>query len=68
MVLLPELAIDRRPRFGAACAKYGKHREICVPPGALDVVDTYLLMERPEVVAASVACLTNHCFSRGSMG
>ncbi len=58
-VLLPELGVDRRTAGAPvtfavqACAKYGKHREVYVPPGALDAVDTYLLLERPEVVAAS---------------
>ena len=32
-----------------ACAKYGKYREIYVPAGAVDAVDNYLLLERPEV-------------------
>lgn len=62
-VLLPELAVGRRPAgepvtFAVqACAKYGKHREVYIPPGALDAVDTYLLLERPEVVAASIKSL-----------
>lgn len=58
-VLLPELGVGRR-RPGEsvefpvqACAKYGKYREIYVPTGALDAVDTFLLVERPELVAAS---------------
>jgi site-specific recombinase XerD len=58
-VLLPELSVGRR-RSGEsvefpvqACAKYGKYREIYVPNGALDAVDNFLLLERPELVAAS---------------
>ena len=62
-VLLPELGVGQRS-VGAsvtfavqACAKYGKHREIYVPAGALDPIDTYLLVERPEVVSASAKSL-----------
>ena len=62
-VLLPELGVGQRSagapvNFAVqACAKYGKHREIYVPPGALDPIDTYLLVERPEVVSASARSL-----------
>ncbi|MBF6221810.1 hypothetical protein IU479_27320 [Nocardia abscessus] len=64
-VLLPELGIEgRRPGKGVefpvqACAKYGKHREIFVPTGALDAVETFLLLERPELVAASAKTLAS---------
>ncbi|PXX06344.1 tyrosine-type recombinase/integrase [Mycolicibacterium moriokaense] len=58
-VLLPELGVGRR-RPGEsvdfavqACAKYGKHREIYVPAAAVDAVENFLLIERPEPVAAS---------------
>jgi integrase len=63
-VLLPELGGgSRRPGepavFGLqACAKYGKHREVFVPAGALDSVDRYLLLERPELAGASARRLT----------
>ena len=58
-VLLPELGVGhRRPgesvEFGVqACAKYGRHREIFVPAGAVDAVENFLLVERPDLVAAS---------------
>jgi hypothetical protein len=62
-VLLPELGVGHR-RHGEpvefavqACAKYGKYREVFVPTGALDAVDNFLLLERPEVVAASAKAL-----------
>ena len=62
-VLLSELGVGwRRPgqavEFAVqACAKYGKHREVFVPAGAVDAVDTFLLLERPEFVAASAKML-----------
>jgi hypothetical protein len=44
--------------FGVqACAKYGKRREVFVPVGAVDAVETFLLLERPELVAASAKML-----------
>jgi len=58
-VLLPELgAGSRRPGEPVvftlqACAKYGKCREVFVPAAALDSVDRYLLLERPELAGAS---------------
>jgi integrase len=58
-VLLPELGIGvSRPGQAAeftvqACAKYGKRRSIYVPEGAIDAVETYLLLERPDLVAAA---------------
>ncbi|MFI5540644.1 hypothetical protein ACIA5H_30045 [Nocardia sp. NPDC051900] len=62
-VLLPELGLERR-RHGEgvefpvqACAKYGKYREIFVPTGALDAVENFLLLERPDLVAASAKTL-----------
>ncbi|UCA23009.1 MULTISPECIES: tyrosine-type recombinase/integrase [Mycobacterium] len=62
-VLLPELGAGRR-RPGEpvdfavqACAKYGKYREIYVPTAAVDAVDNFLLIERPELVAASARSL-----------
>lgn len=62
-VLLPELGAGRR-RPGEpvdfavqACAKYGKYREIYVPTAAVDAVDNFLLIERPELVAASATSL-----------
>ena len=36
-----------------ACAKYGKYREVYVPAAAVDAVENFLLIERPEPVAAS---------------
>ena len=62
-VLLPELAIGwRRQGEGVGfpvqtCAKYGKYREIFVPTGALDAVETFLQLERPELVTASAETL-----------
>ncbi|MFJ9167293.1 hypothetical protein ACIRN5_23315, partial [Lysinibacillus fusiformis] len=52
-VLLPELA--RRPGGPAdftlqACAKFGRRREAHVPAAPLDLVDTYALLERAEIV------------------
>ncbi|MET9079003.1 hypothetical protein ABZX95_44405 [Streptomyces sp. NPDC004232] len=52
-VLLPELA--RRPGGAAgftlqACAKYRRRREMYVPAAPLDLVDTYQLLERAEIV------------------
>lgn len=63
-VLLPELGVGHRQlgesvEFAVqACAKYGKYREIFVPAGALDAVDNFLLLERPDVVAASAKALS----------
>ena len=62
-VLLPELGVGRRRpgesvEFAVqACAKYGKYREIYVPPGAIDALENFLLIERPEIVAASAKSL-----------
>jgi site-specific recombinase XerD len=58
-VLLPELRIgSRRPSDGVEfavqrCAKGGKLRWIFVPSGALDSIDTFMLLERPRLIAAS---------------
>lgn len=64
-VLLPELGLERR-RPGEStvfvvqsCAKYGKRREIYVPAGALDAVETFVLLERPQIVEASVKTLAS---------
>ena len=60
---LPELRVRRRQpdesvEFAVqACAKYGKYREIYVPTAAVDALDTVLLIERPEIVAASAKSL-----------
>ncbi|WP_186275182.1 site-specific integrase [Mycobacterium kubicae] len=62
-VLLPELGIEHGTRRGPvvfpvqACAKYSKYREIYVPSGAADAVQDFLLLERPEFVAASAKSL-----------
>ena len=62
-VLLPELGVGwRRPGEGVefpvqACAKYGKYRDVFVPDEALDSVDTFVLLERPELVTASARTL-----------
>jgi integrase len=62
-VLLPELRVgQRRPgeavEFAVqACAKYGKYREIYVPPATVDAVESFLLIGRPESVAASEGSL-----------
>ena len=63
-VLLPELGIGQRTAGEAAvfpvqaCAKYGKYRQIFVPSGALDTMETFLLVERPELAAASAKTLS----------
>jgi len=58
-LLLPELGEGRR-RPGEPvtftlqkCAKYEIAREVYVPPGALAMVEHFLLLERPEIVEAS---------------
>lgn len=62
-VLLPELGIGPGiARSGAeftvqACAKYGKARTIYVPEDAIDSVDTYCLLERPELARAAARTL-----------
>ncbi|MFD7342666.1 hypothetical protein ACFV98_42980 [Streptomyces violascens] len=55
-VLLPELV---RPSGGAAeftlqaCAKYGRRRAVYAPVGPLDLVDTFMLLERAGIVERS---------------
>ncbi|WP_433317930.1 tyrosine-type recombinase/integrase [Micromonospora chersina] len=56
-LLLPELGLLDAPRPRAAevelgaCAKGGHHRSIYVPGDAMELLDPYLLLERPEIVA-----------------
>ncbi|MFI7356224.1 hypothetical protein ACIBTP_20030 [Streptomyces avidinii] len=58
-VLLPELGMGvDRPGDEAdftvqACAKYGKARRVFVPEQAVQSVETYCLLERPEFTAAA---------------
>ena len=58
-LLLPELGEGvRRPDEPVVfelqkCAKYELPREVYVPPAALNMVDHYVLLERPELVEAS---------------
>ncbi|GAA2459166.1 hypothetical protein GCM10010433_71670 [Streptomyces pulveraceus] len=59
-VLLPELV--RRPEGPAefplqACAKGGRRRKVYVPSAPLDLVDTYQLLERAEIVERAAARL-----------
>jgi integrase len=39
------------------CAKYKKARTVYVPPGGLEAIDTYMLLERQDIVAASAKAL-----------
>ncbi|MFJ5850446.1 MULTISPECIES: site-specific integrase [unclassified Streptomyces] len=56
-LLLPELGLmaGRRPRTAdvdlAACAKQRRPRSVYVPVGAMELLDPYLMIERPEIVA-----------------
>jgi site-specific recombinase XerD len=56
-LLLPELGLEagRRPPTAdvdlAACAKYKRPRTAYVPRDAMELLDPYLLIERPEIVA-----------------
>lgn len=56
-LLMPELGLVTGPRpkateiHLAACAKYGRARSVYVPADAMDLLDPYLLIERPEIVA-----------------
>lgn len=58
-VLLPELGIrvdgcgDEAEFKVQACAKYGKERGIFVPEQAMRTVETYCLLERPDITAAA---------------
>jgi hypothetical protein len=62
-VLLPELGAGRRRpgesvEFAVqACAKYGKYRQIYVPSAAVDAVDNFVMIERPELIVASAKSL-----------
>jgi len=62
-VLLPELGAGCRGpgesvEFAVqACAKYGKYRDIYVPSAAVDAVENFVMIERPELVAASAKSL-----------
>lgn len=62
-VLLPELGIGTgQPGAAAeftvqACAKYGKDRTIYVPEDAIDSVETYCMLERPEIAQAAARTL-----------
>lgn len=62
-VLLPELGIGTAAPGTAAeftaqaCAKYGTARAIYVPEDAMDAVETYLLLERPELTSAAATSL-----------
>ncbi|MFJ9005422.1 hypothetical protein [Streptomyces canus] len=55
-LLLPELGLTGglRPAVAdvdlAACAKYGRPRSVYVPRDAMELLDPYLLLERPEIV------------------
>ncbi|MFI8499670.1 hypothetical protein ACIGFK_14385 [Streptomyces sp. NPDC085524] len=66
-VLLPELGIGQRPPGLAAeftlqaCAKYGKPRSVYVPEDAVGAVETYVLLERPELTAGAAASLGRRC-------
>ncbi|MFD5339892.1 hypothetical protein [Streptomyces hawaiiensis] len=62
-LLLPELGLGLgRPGEACeftvqACAKYGKARTIYVPEDSIDTVETYCLLERPELAQRSAANL-----------
>lgn len=62
-LLMPELGLDAgRPSCGteillAACAKFGRRRNVYVPRAALDLTHLYVLMERRHIVAAAQATL-----------
>ncbi|MFI5820377.1 hypothetical protein ACIA8I_14830 [Streptomyces rishiriensis] len=56
-LLLPELGLldGQRPAFAdvepKACAKFGQPRSVDVAPDPMELLDPYLLLERPEIVA-----------------
>lgn len=56
-LLLPELGLTAGPKPAtvdvdlAACAKYRRPRSAYVPLGAMALLDPYLLLERPRIVA-----------------
>lgn len=62
-LLLPELGLigGARPRSTsvdlARCAKGGHHRSVDVPADAMELLDPYLLIERPEIVARAQGTL-----------
>lgn len=59
-VLLPELERDQAGEANftlQACAKYGRRRDVHVPAAPLDLVDTYVLLERAEIVERSAGRL-----------
>jgi hypothetical protein len=51
----------RRPRAVdvelGACAKFGHSRSVYVPADAMDLLEGYLLLERPEIVAKAQGAL-----------
>lgn len=55
-LLLPELGLLDGTGPGTAqvelgaCAKFGHHRSVYVPADAMDLLNPYLLLERPEIV------------------
>ncbi|HZU54229.1 MAG TPA: site-specific integrase, partial [Actinocrinis sp.] len=65
-MLLPELGVGaRRPGEGVEftlerCAKYGLMRRVWVPSAALDAVDMFLLLERPQMVEKAQRSLKAH--------
>ncbi|MGW0556763.1 tyrosine-type recombinase/integrase [Streptomyces sp. NPDC002926] len=58
-LLLPELGLAGGPRPAvadvdlAACAKYGRPRSVYVPRDAMELLEAYLLLERPGIVATA---------------
>ncbi|MFZ3500348.1 tyrosine-type recombinase/integrase [Streptomyces sp. 5.8] len=62
-LLLPELGLETglRPRTTdvalAACAKYGRPRSVYIPMDAMELLDPYLHIERPEIVAKAQSTL-----------
>ncbi|MFI7681006.1 tyrosine-type recombinase/integrase [Actinophytocola sp. NPDC049390] len=66
-LLLPELGFDVSPAAGRlrdgveiqleACAKFGRPRMVYAPRSALELVRTYMLLERRHIVTAAQATL-----------
>ncbi len=62
-LLLPELGLAGGPKPAtadvdlAACAKYQRPRSAYVPLGAMALMDPYLLLERPRIVAKAQRAL-----------
>lgn len=58
-LLLPELGLagGSRPAVAdvdlGACAKYGRPRSVYVPRDTMELLDPYLLLERPGIVATA---------------